>query len=256
MAVVAKWSGDGLAPGTVLVDDMGGTGDTGFYVSSPGSVLVDDSGPRAPRLKLAQIEGQTCYLSWGPSRLGRAFTEGSVRIYCEFTGWSANAFSLIIADVGWIDGWRVDVSGSAGGNPGRVRLRDKANGNLLLKESTQPLPLNTLLRVEAVVSAAGDFSTHVYEGESTTPLFQVSATGLSAPDFDSLRFGNTSGGVLLPTWYLEDVILTDVPEQVGPAEPVADGDWSLWDGTTEHSLTMTGVWDGTSILPLAFDQVV
>jgi len=241
-----KWSGDGLPNGT-LDTTSAGPGDTTFGFVSP-NVFVDNSGGRPPRIRLAQVVGSNCYVSWGASRLINPVPQGAIRMYAEFTGWHAsNAFALLTA-VDAVGGtvWRVDISET----DGNVRLR---NATTLLAESAWTLPLNQRLRIETIFSTS-EFGVYVYLGDSSVVLNELAVTSLAAPQFVGIRFGNNASSYAIPTKYFDDIVLTEDPFLVGPPVPEPPTPLfpvTVWDGAAELPISSVAVWDGTNEIPIS-----
>lgn len=252
MAVVAQWLGNGLSEGP-LTSDTAGEGDTSFFVAVPENCSVVNSGPRPPRARIGAGDG--VYLSWGVNKLNHTFTECAVRMYAEFESWSAEPSVSFIQGFSGPAQWKLDIAGSTETHPGQVRLLNASN-TLLADSGSDVVPLNTLVRIELVITAAGDMTAYVYLGDSTTALFTVNATGLTTPTFTALRVGNTAASVAGETWYMDDLMLSDTAELIGPweVEGSAEAKWSLWEDGVEKPLTLAGVYNGTSIVNAVVDR--
>lgn len=250
MAVIATWSGDGLANGTVVTTSTAGTGDNPFNVVSGtgGNVLVSNSGTRPPRIQIPALTGQTKFVGWGSAVIG-SHTSYAARWYTEITSYSSAAFSIARGLSLGSMVWRVDVAGTGGSPPGEVRLRNGAVA-LLDDSGALGLALNTVYRFEAIVTGAV-MTLNIYVGESLIPWDTLSGTVGAA--IDQIEFGTVVSGTTA-LFYYDDLAFSDQAVAIGPVAPAGPA-WTMWNGTAEVPITLDGTWNGAAIDPATFDEV-
>lgn len=257
MPILCKWSGDGLGAGVQISDSplAAGPGETPFIPGFTPLPTTELSGPRPPRILISQPAASNAFIGWNQSKIGKVLDQCAVRIYAEFSQWASAAFTIISAwNPGGVMRWKLDIAGlGAGAAAGHIRLRD--GNNVQYGSSTGVIPLNTVVRIEVTMTSTGTYGAYVYEGDDTEELFSVVRTGIPTPSFEIIRFGPVTTSPTVPTFWLDDLALSDEPVLIGPAvssqpEP---SDWTLWDGVEEVPLTLEGVWDGAQIYPLTVE---
>lgn len=203
MAVIRKWSGDGLSPGT-LTTSSAGTGDNAFdYVNGTATIVA--SGPRSPRIELAEASVI--------GRVGWAFTSTgtlAVRWYEEWAGANATSAGIIQGLTTGQTAQSFRVERIAAGN---LRLRNAANTQVG-SDSSGAVPNLTLVRNELVITSAGLATFTVYTGDTATVLATVSGTVGTA--HDAIRIGDTANVTNRPARRIDDIVVTDTATTVGP----------------------------------------
>jgi hypothetical protein len=250
MAIIASWAGDGLAGGTTVTTSTAGTGDTAFnqVAGTGGNITVSATGVRSPRLAFPTLTSQTKFLVWTSATIGSR-TNYAVRCYVEVSAIGSLSSSFFRLRNSGTDVWRVDIAGTSGSPPGEVRLRG-AGGALLADSGALGLSAGTVYRLEGVVSS-GSVTLKVYEGESLLPFTTLAGTvGTTVDTFDIGMVANTTSAIQ----YFDDIAMSDTASEIGPVAP-SGATITVWNGTTEVSATIEGVWDGVSIIPASFDQI-
>lgn len=251
MAIIAKWSGDGLSDGTTITTSTAGTGDTAFDTinGTGGNVVVRSSGTRPPRLEFPAFSSQTKYLTWGSSIIGSR-TSYAVRMYATITAYGGLSSSIFRFRNSSTEIWRVDIAGTSGAPPGEVRLRG-ASGVLLDDSDSLGLSINTLYRFEGVVSG-GTVTLKVYEGESLSAWDTLTGSiGTTIDTFDVGCTVNTTTSIQ----YFDDIAVGNTATEIGPVV-TSTATVTVWNGTTEVPATIQGVWNGSTVTPGTFDDVV
>lgn len=200
MAIVASWTGDGLAAGP-LTAGMAGVGDTGFNTVTTGAFTVTDDG----RIQMDQQLSTAAQLIWSSATLG-SLSGYAVRGYVELSAYPSAGAPILQAFASGALRWRLDVTST-----GLVRLRDASNA--IVATASSAVPLNTELRVEAVINA--DAATAlVYLGDEEDALVELSGTvGAGA---DEVRWGNTQTAPTWPRLWWDDLAVADTPALIGP----------------------------------------
>lgn len=245
MSVIAKWSGAGVADGTTLANTVGGTGDTKFdtVTVSGGSLTVKNGGPYSPRIEQVPAgAASNNYFLW-QTVLGGSFPQHALRVYLELASLPAgnNGVLVSVRDASNVFVWWLDVSVA-----GILRLRN--NGGTAVASTSQPLPLNTVLRIEVLYTALTDTSTvYIYRGDSQIPIETLSGVMTSTVTGVQVRFGTPNNAQLLPHVYYDEMAFANTADLIGPVVPGPSSPWSIWDGTTEKTLVEYGLWNGTSL---------
>lgn len=211
MAIVAGWSGNGLADGFLIDDGSRGWGDDAWFsVTTNGSpCTVSASGLQGQRIEVNQAAGESAQLIWDTAVMGTLGAH-TTRFYTELTAYpSANGRLLSVYNSGLTLQYWIDVTPT-----GSLRLKDGA-GNTL-DTSAAALPLNTVLRLELVADGAGNMTVSVYLGNNTGLWDTLTGAGVgtTAQEF---RFGNPNAAPTWPTFYLGGIIVTDTAALIGPS---------------------------------------
>lgn len=211
MAVVASWGGAGILDGTVLGDGSSGFGDTPWTsVTSNGNPFtVSLSGLHGPRIQVDQAGGEAAQLVWDQSVIGTLSTH-AVRLYMELTEYpGGNARFLNCYDN--LNGlnWFLDIQPT-----GILRFKD--GSGVTQDSTTDPIPLNTVVRIEVKADGTGGATLDYYLGDSTIPLETLTVTGLGTT-VQQFRFGNPNASPTWPRYFLDEIVITDTDALIGPA---------------------------------------
>src|SRR5690606_38473618 len=141
MAIVASWSGLGLADGTPVTTSTAGAGDTAFTTVTSGAFTVAASGLHAPRLQVDQQAAPEAQLIWDSTVVGTSLTAWAARIYVELSGYPPSNGGRILSAYTSSNNllWFVDFT-----TTGVFRLRN-AGGSAV--DTDAPLPLDPAPRV-------------------------------------------------------------------------------------------------------------
>lgn len=213
MAVLASWSGLGLADGAAVGTSTAGPGDTAFTTVTSGAFTVDDSGLHAPRLQVDQQAATEAQLIWDSTVVGTSLTAWAARVYVELSGYPPSNGGRILSAYTAANTlmWFVDLT-----TTGVFRLRDSGGSAV---DTDGPLPLDTELRVEAVHDD-GDVTVTVYTGDGDTPVASVSSTGLgTGSGLEAVRFGMPATSPTWPTFWLDELAVADTSDEIGPVPP-------------------------------------
>ena len=177
MAIIRKWSGDGLSAGTVTTSTAG-TGDNAFDQVT-GTVTVEASGARSPRLQFP--------LSSTQNRVGWYITSTQVlstRQYLEYASLPPQGIALQfgLTATHTVQSYRLELT--TGGN---LRLRDASN--TLIGDSVGTLSASTVYRLEVTINV-GALVAKAYIGETNT--VQATISGTVGLDHDMIRFGSAA----------------------------------------------------------------
>lgn len=218
MSILARWYGDGLADETVLTEGTAGTGDAPFELVSDNQFTVDATGARPPRIRMDQDTATVAQIIWRTATLG-SLTNFAVRGYVEFTAFPSAGTPLLTA-YGSNDSaqrWRVDVKAA-----GELRLRDAAN--VELDVSAAPMPLNTEIRIDVVISGTSATVTAHTGDDDTGPL--TTLTGTVGATTDSIRYGNPQSVPIWPTLWWDDLAVSDTAAPIGPRVRHGSAAWT------------------------------
>jgi hypothetical protein len=248
VAIIKKWSGDGLAPG-VLTTTAAGPGDTAFdlFYGDPGGTYpnIVASGPRSPQLEFQTANSKSAAPAWNLP----ALTKSAGRFY--FTtpaAWNSASHSIAQMESSGAIRARISISGS--GAPGQLRIANAAAVQVGAT-ANNTLALSTRYRIEWTLDhTTGIFSVNAYTGDGTTALATLSATSDYGTSINRVVFGayNTAA---VPLMQFDDFAVADTAAFIGPYTapqsftPVA----TLWDGSTELPVTVS-VWNGAAEVPV------
>lgn len=255
MAIIAKWSGDGVAGATTLTTTAGyASTDTHFdtvVITSPATLKTDTGfSLYTPRLELVGANGVATGNNpihwWWQAALGTGpFPQHAVRFYIELADHpTGNAQIFSIRDTINVLSWWLDITA-----PGILRLRNNLGTALGL--SKQPLPMNQMLRIEGTYNN-GTVSVYVYRGDSIVPLELLTGTGFDKDASSNpvnpgqVRFGVPNNANLLPHMYFDEMAFANTSDLIGPVWP-STPPFTLWDGHREIPADLYGLWDGTAI---------
>lgn len=213
MAVLASWSGLGLADGAAVGTSTAGPGDTAFTTVTPDAFTVDDSGLHAPRLQVDQQAATEAQLIWDSTVVGTSLTAWAARVYVELSDYPPSNGGRILGAYTAANTlmWFVDLT-----TTGVFRLRDSGGSAV---DTDGPLPLDTELRVEAVHDD-GAVTVNVYTGDSDTLVASVASGGLSAGSaLEAIRFGMPATSPVWPTLWLDEMAVADEATEIGPVPP-------------------------------------
>lgn len=231
MAVVASWSGAGLADGTAVTTSTAGTGDTAFaaFVTA-GAFQVDTSGLHTPRIQADQAAATDAQLMWNTAVLG-TLGPHAVRMYFELSALPGGNGRLLAAhDASNVLCWWLDVTSA-----GILRLRDP--GGSAKDTSAAALPTGTEMRLEVVADGAGAVTATVYTGNGTTPWDTLTGTGFGTT-FQQLRILNPSTSPTWPRLWVDEIAVANVAAEIGPVvSPIPSGTGSI---TATATLAGTG----------------
>ncbi|TYK47149.1 hypothetical protein [Actinomadura decatromicini] len=212
MAILASWSGAGLADGTAVTTSTAGTGDTPFGTVTASAFTVKASGGlHAPRIQMDQAAATAAELIWGSAVVGTSLTAWAARCYVELSALPpANGGRLVSAyTASNALLWFVDVT-----TAGLLRLRNA--GGTAVSTSAAALPTSTELRIEGVHNN-GAVVVNVYTGNGGTVLTSVSSTGLGVGSgLEAVRFGMPA---VSPTWgrlWLDEFAVANTAAEIGP----------------------------------------
>lgn len=248
MAVIKKWSGDGLSPGTITTSTAG-TGDSPFngVYGDPGGTYpnVVASGPRSPQLEFPTANSKSAAPFWNLGTLTRC----AGRFYVTTpAAWNAASHTIAQIDSSGTLCARINISGS--GAPGQLRIINAATTQVGATASNT-LALNTRYRVEWTLDqVSGVFAVNMYLGDSTTVFTGLSATSSYGSSCNRVVFGNYSTAAV-PLMQYDDFAVADTATFIGPAvtPPPATPTIKLWNGTAEVAVTAK-LWNGTAEVPL------
>lgn len=248
MAVLASWSGLGLADGTPVTTSTAGSGDTAFTTVTSGAFTVDDSGLHAPRLQVDQQAATEAQLIWDSTVVGTSLTAWAARVYVELSGYPPSNGGRILSAYTSSNNllWFVDLTAA-----GIFRLRNAGGTSV---DSDGPLPLDTELRVEAVHDD-GDVTVTVYTGDGGTPVASVSSTGLgTGSGLEAVRWGMPATSPTWPTLWLDEMAVADEATEIGPvpAPPVPTPPPPRFPLQDRYELLLDGTW--TDITGWVYDR--
>lgn len=205
MAVIRKWSGDGLTAGT-LTTSSAGTGDNAF-TSLGGTLNIVATGSRSPQIE-APESSTLARVGW----TGLSLASGLAARYYRTHSASATASVAIaqgLGSSGTVQTWRVERI--PGGN---LRIRDAANAQVGV-DSAATVPNSTRIRYEIVVTSAGAITVRAYEADTVNVLAQTSATGVGGTS-DAVRFGDAANVTSRPVYQMDDFAVADTAAEIGP----------------------------------------
>lgn len=214
MAVIASWSGTGLADGTGVTTSTAGTGDTAFTTATSGAAQVDTSGLHSPRIQVDQAAATAAELIWDSTVVGTSRTAWAARVYVELSAWPPSNGGRLLSAYTASNAlmWFVDLT-----TAGLLRLRNA--GGSAVSTSALAIPTATEMRIEAVHNN-GSVTVNVYTGDGTTVFTSVSATGLgTGSGLEAVRFGMPSTSPTWPTFYLDEMAVADTAAEIGPVAP-------------------------------------
>lgn len=213
MAIIRKWSGDGLSAGSFTSNSTAGTGDDvlAHYGSAASDVTVVSSGPRPPRI---QVSGLTSAngVTWD---LGSSYTNYAVRAYFEYAGPRSTSSSGVIMNGIATNGtsqWRIDLS-----TVGAIRFRGLNNASVWSPSTT--LALNTLYRIELVATGTS-MTAYFYDGDTMTEV--DSNTFTIGSGMQTIRFGDSISDTHDYKTY-DDLAVSDTNALIGPASTSVTG---------------------------------
>lgn len=209
MTTLLRWAGDGLSGN--LTTSSAGVGDTAPSFITGATPTIEPAGPRPPAIRFQQSGTTVNYAVWTFSADDLyAYT---IRAYVYFTAFPASDQSAVWKFVNageTLASWAFAIT-----SDGLARIMDK-NGSTAATGDVA-LAAGTWYRVEAVTNGSST-DLYVYEGESETAYDTVSAS-LSAPVAGGrVRIGNDFGTPNLPTFYFDDLAVTDTPELIGAVD--------------------------------------
>lgn len=248
MAVIKKWSGDGLSPGTVTTSTAG-TGDSPFngFNGDPGGTYptVVASGPRSPQLEFPTANSKSAAPYWDLPTL----TKSAGRFYFTTpSAWNSVSHAIAQMATGGTLCARINISGT--GAPGQLRITNAA-ATQVAATASNTIALSTRYRVEWTLDqVAGVFTVNMYLGDSTTVFTTLSATSSYGASCNRVVFGNYSAAAV-PLMQFDDFAIADTATLIGPAvvTPPATATIKLWNGTAEVAVTAK-LWNGTAEVPL------
>ncbi len=213
MAVMFRWQGDGLTPGT-LTTTSAGPGDTApsLITANTATATIISTSSRSPAIQLQESgAGASCLVDWTPATSDTA----ALRLY--FTPKSALATTHAIFSVRSDSKERIaDIILTSAG---AVRVYDVDNAFQSIGGSGT-IVVDTTYRFELVVDTqVGTLSIAVYNGHSTTPLVsQTNVTGnFIASEVGCVRLGKNTTSPTAETQVWDDIVLTSDNTFVGPA---------------------------------------
>jgi hypothetical protein len=255
MAIIAKWSGDGVANGTALTTTTGyASTDTHFdtvVITSPATLKVNDSPSLyTPRLELLGANGvaggsNPVHWYWQAALGTGPFPQNAVRFYIELADYptgKAQIFSLrdsVSAILYWLDVTETGI----------FRLRN--NNGTALAVSALPLQMNQNLRIEATYNL-GNVVVRVYRGDSIVPLEVMSGSGLDKDlngnplNAAQVRWGMPKDVAPLPHMFFDEMAFANTSDLIGPPWP-STPPFTVWDGSKEVPADLYGLWTGTNV---------
>ncbi|WP_329520496.1 hypothetical protein [Spirillospora sp. NBC_01491] len=237
MTVVARWYGNGLADETTVTSSTVGPGDTAFNTVTSGASHVDTTGPRSPRIRVDQQASTAAQLYWTSTALG-TLTNHAVRVYLEMSAYPSAGNPILQAYGSGNSAlrWRLDVTSA-----GLLRLRDASNA--IVATASTAMATGTVYRIEVVVSGTAAAVT-VHRGDTEgTPL--VALAGAVGGGADAVRFGNTNTSPTWPTFWLDDLAVSNVAAAIGPRIHLAAAAWTVpvqWSATPAVRRPAAAAW--------------
>lgn len=234
MAVIAKYSADGLTPGATVDTTLAGPGDTSWgSVTGTPPTIVSGQGIRDPQIAFNQGAGSPSYISWGSGKLGGNINVWGLRMYVKLSGVAASGWTLFSAYLDTPMALKITVAG-AGGVTGQLRIRDGDN----VQHGSTPIGLqtDTVYRVE-ILFGAGAVTINVYEGDGRALYTTANTNNAAGPvpitSVNKMSFGPPDSTPTVPTFYLDDIQLINTATESGPAAVSTEPTLSLWTGTDE-----------------------
>jgi hypothetical protein len=209
MAIIARWSGLGLADGIAVDNTTVGAGDVAFDTVTSGAWSIDAGGEYLPRLQMDQAAATAAQAVWSAGTLG-TLTGYAVRGYLEMTAYPSAGAPILQAFSAASLRWRLDITSA-----GLMRLRDSAN--TIIATAATPLEAGDVLRVEVVVTGTSA-TAHAYLGDSTTAL--VTLAGTVGSGADEVRFGNTQTAPTWPRLLWDELAVANTAALIGPVAEV------------------------------------
>lgn len=247
MAVIRKWSGDGVTPQplTTTATTAGSTDNPfDFIGGDPAQVVA--SGPRPPSIQCSNVNGNGCFPQW---RLAAPITACAGRLYVTMPDtWPSASQTIIATNLAGDLVHSIRIGGS--GQPGQLRVMDNSNAQVAATPSGV-FALSTRYRIEWTIDFTTGASTmRAFDGDTTTQLATLPYTGDFGTSFDRMSFGMTNASPVTNPMLFDDIALADTADEIGPyvaAGPVALA-FTMWDGTSEVPMVVT-IWDGTQETP-------
>ncbi len=237
MAVIRKWSGDGLASRSLTTGSVG-TGDTTFSsINGGGTFSVTTDGTRSPQITWPS-SAAAHQVRW--NALGD-LNSWAVRRYFSVAAVPAQAWSLLMGHTSTgADLFRVEINSSG-------YLRYRSASAAVYSPSTNAIEPSTVYRIELTGQASGASTIALYAGDSTTALLQSSVT-VTAGNLDEIRFGHVSS-VAVDGETGDDFAIADVATFIGPVVNGGSNPTTLsrkWqgDGLSAGSLTTASAGPG------------
>lgn len=209
MTTLIQWSGDGLSGN--LTTSSADANDTAPSFITGATPTIEPAGPRSPAIRFAQVDTTANYASWIFS--ADDLSSYAIRIYVLFgAGFVASgqgSLARVVNAAESLLSWGVEVTSG-----GLLRIIDKNGGTAAT--GTVALSSGVWYRVEAVVNGSS-YSVYAYQEEQTTVVDTVTATLASPVSGGRVRLGNAAGSPIAPAFYVDDLLVTNTAEQVGPA---------------------------------------
>lgn len=210
MAIVRRWSGDGLTAGT-LTTSSAGTGDNAYNVVSGTGITISETGVRSPRI-LFPNDAQAHQARWtGLSSL----TAYALRGYQTWGSWGSSSISLAQGLALNSQQWRIEINPS-----GLPRLRNAAN-TAVYTETTDAIPADgTLVRWELVVNLGTATLTFYRASDNEVLATGGGLVGTSA--MDEIRFGKVTS-IATTAQTFDDLAVSDTAAEIGPVSVTVNG---------------------------------
>lgn len=233
MAVIAKFSCDGLTPGTTINTSVAGTGDTSWGSINGTAPTAASGGLRSPRMAFNQASGATSYVSWGSGKLGGTRNVWGLRMYVELSAVADSGWTLFSAYMDSTMAMKLAIAG-AGGVAGQLRIRDENN----VEYGASPIGLqpNVVYRLE-ILFGNGAVSVTAYVGDGRAVYTKANTNGtvgaLPVKSVNKMSFGPLDVTPTVPTFYLDDILLIDTATESGPVGVSSSPSLSIWTGSQE-----------------------
>jgi hypothetical protein len=256
MAIIAKWSGDGLANGTSLGTTVGASTDTKFdtvVVTSPATVKVNDSPSLyTPRLEVLGANGvptgnNPVHWYWQAALGSGPFPQHAVRFYLELADKpTGNALIFSVRDTSNVNLWWLDITAL-----GILRLRNPFGTAVGLSKAA--LPVNQDLRIEGTYNA-GNVMVQVFRGDSIVAIETLTGSNMNVSAVDGVtlllpqqvRWGTPNNTAFLPHMFIDEMAFANTSDQIGPSWP-STPPFTLWNGSREIPADIYGLWDGATL---------
>lgn len=233
MAVIRKFSGDGLAPGA-LTTSSAGTGDNAFNIVGTGFAVVN-TGTRPPRIEFTKPAAASSLLHW--TTLGDLASH-AYRVYFTLSGYPSGTLPFILTSSSAADARSVDLTLTASG---ALQVRDSAN---TVRGTFAALTIGQLYRVE-LIQTATNTTVRLFNGHSIVPVAEVTYAMTGVP-LNRFRIGGNSSSVTLAPCTFDDIAVANTADWIGPSEaPAPVGPAYRWNGSAYVTLDAYR-WNGSA----------
>lgn len=209
MTTLIQWSGDGLSGNLTM--SSAGPGDTAPTFITGATPTIEPVPSRSPSIRFAQDGTTVNYAAWTFS--GVDLAAYTVRLYVMVTAFPATdqfAIWKLVNAGETLASWALSITST-----GLLRIMDKNGGNAATGNTA--LTAGTRYRIEGIVN--GDAcDVRCYEGDSLTVVEQVSVTLPASVPGGRVRVGNDFGTPHAPPFYVDDLVVTNTPEPIDPAD--------------------------------------